>query len=126
MRSKKGKKQEERGSTNFDSLSRDLKELIWDKMEGKELYKKRAVCKDWREGLDNARRPSLKEKMEKCEERKEIESKTYKYVENVEGNIILKFLVTGDAGVGKSCLILRYVDDSYTDTYISSVRHLTK
>jgi Ras-related protein Rab-1A len=29
--------------------------------------------------------------------------------------------LVGDSGVGKSCLLLRFADDSYTDSYISTV-----
>ena len=27
----------------------------------------------------------------------------------------------GDSGVGKSCLLLRFADDTYTDSYISTI-----
>merc|ERR1712008_177161 len=33
----------------------------------------------------------------------------------------LKLLLIGDSGVGKSCLLLRFADDTYTDSYISTI-----
>lgn len=32
-----------------------------------------------------------------------------------------QLLLIGDSGVGKSCLLLRFADDSYTDSYISTI-----
>lgn len=32
----------------------------------------------------------------------------------------LQLLLIGDSGVGKSCLLLRFADDTYTESYISS------
>merc|ERR1712127_647193 len=32
-----------------------------------------------------------------------------------------KLLLIGDSGVGKSCLLLRFADDTYTDSYISTI-----
>lgn len=40
---------------------------------------------------------------------------------NSSADIILKILVVGDSGVGKSCLLLRLVDDVYSDNYISTI-----
>jgi len=34
---------------------------------------------------------------------------------------VLKLLMFGDSGVGKSCLLLRFADDTYTDSYISTI-----
>eukprot|EP00696_Hemimastix_kukwesjijk_P019394 gnl/Hemi2/863_TR311_c1_g1_i1.p1 gnl/Hemi2/863_TR311_c1_g1~~gnl/Hemi2/863_TR311_c1_g1_i1.p1 ORF type:complete len:198 (+),score=44.73 gnl/Hemi2/863_TR311_c1_g1_i1:87-680(+) len=34
---------------------------------------------------------------------------------------LFKLLLVGDSGVGKSCLLLRFADDSWTDTYISTI-----
>ncbi|KAL5255912.1 hypothetical protein ACHWQZ_G011210 [Mnemiopsis leidyi] len=34
---------------------------------------------------------------------------------------ILKLLLVGDSGVGKSCLMVRYSDDLYSGTYISTI-----
>jgi Ras-related protein Rab-1A len=33
----------------------------------------------------------------------------------------VQLLLIGDSGVGKSCLLLRFADDSYTDSYISTI-----
>merc|ERR1719222_1687760 len=32
-----------------------------------------------------------------------------------------KLLLIGDSGVGKSCLLLRFADDTYTDSYVSTI-----
>lgn len=32
----------------------------------------------------------------------------------------MQLLLIGDSGVGKSCLLLRFADDTYTESYISS------
>ncbi len=34
---------------------------------------------------------------------------------------LFKLLLIGDSGVGKSCLLLRFADNSYTDSYISTI-----
>uniref|UniRef100_A0A672H668 small monomeric GTPase n=1 Tax=Salarias fasciatus TaxID=181472 RepID=A0A672H668_SALFA len=40
---------------------------------------------------------------------------------NPEYDYLFKLLLIGDSGVGKSCLLLRFADDSYTDSYISTI-----
>jgi len=34
---------------------------------------------------------------------------------------LFKLVLIGDSGVGKSCLLLRFADDNFTDSYISTV-----
>ena len=34
---------------------------------------------------------------------------------------LFKIVLGGDSGVGKSCLLLRFVDDTYSDSYISTI-----
>ena len=34
---------------------------------------------------------------------------------------LFKLLLIGDSGVGKSCLLLRFADDTYTDTHIATI-----
>lgn len=34
---------------------------------------------------------------------------------------ILKFIIFGDAGVGKTCLLVRYTDDTFISNYISTI-----
>jgi len=38
-----------------------------------------------------------------------------------EYDFLFKLLLIGDSGVGKSCLLLRFADDTYTDSYISTI-----
>merc|ERR1711879_695957 len=34
---------------------------------------------------------------------------------------LFKLVLIGNSGAGKSCLLLRFADDSFTDTYISTI-----
>merc|ERR1711967_229834 len=38
-----------------------------------------------------------------------------------EYDYLFKLLLIGDSGVGKSCLLLRFTDDTYAESYISTI-----
>lgn len=38
-----------------------------------------------------------------------------------EYDYLFKLLLIGDSGVGKSCILLRFSDDTYTESYISTI-----
>ncbi|KAI9359784.1 ras family protein [Pilaira anomala] len=40
---------------------------------------------------------------------------------NTEYDYLFKLLLIGNSGVGKSCLLLRFADDTYTESYISTI-----
>ena len=45
---------------------------------------------------------------------------------NPEYDYLFKLLLIGDSGVGKSCLLLRFADDTYSESYISTMARSQK
>ena len=40
---------------------------------------------------------------------------------NLEYDYLFKLLLIGDSGAGMSCLLLRFADDTYAESYISTI-----
>lgn len=55
------------------------------------------------------------------ERRRKASKSTHNSGMNPEYDYLFKFILIGDSGVGKSCLLLRFADDTYTDSYISTI-----
>ncbi len=58
---------------------------------------------------------------EECRKAIKGASKGWSHDSHGEHDYLFKMLVVGDAGVGKSCMLLRFADDTYTDTHISTI-----
>eukprot|EP01017_Pseudomicrothorax_dubius_P036446 TRINITY_DN5216_c0_g1_i3.p1 TRINITY_DN5216_c0_g1~~TRINITY_DN5216_c0_g1_i3.p1 ORF type:complete len:216 (-),score=48.70 TRINITY_DN5216_c0_g1_i3:125-772(-) len=41
--------------------------------------------------------------------------------ENAEYDFLFKIVLVGDSGVGKSCLLLRFADDSFNENYLATI-----
>lgn len=39
----------------------------------------------------------------------------------MDNDLLFKMLIIGESGVGKSCLLIRYADDQFSDCYISTI-----
>lgn len=59
------------------------------------------------------------EQAEKSQPSKEQSQKMSGF--NPEYDYLFKFQLIGDSGCGKSCLLIRFADDTYTDSYVSTI-----
>lgn len=40
---------------------------------------------------------------------------------NIDSDYMLKYLIIGNSGVGKSCLLIRFSDDSWNESYVTTI-----
>lgn len=43
------------------------------------------------------------------------------FLKSKEYDYLFRMLLIGDSGVGKSCLLLRFADDSYNENFVSTI-----
>ncbi|GER50832.1 RAB GTPase homolog 1A [Striga asiatica] len=75
----------------------------------------------WRGERPNTLSPSVRTKFVSQRTEKEISNACMLKFKNLIFDYLFKLLLIGDSGVGKSCLLLRFADDSYLDSYISTI-----
>ena len=61
----------------------------------------------------SSKKDSSRDSSKKDSSKKDSSSRDYDH--------LFKLVLIGDSGVGKSCLLLRFADDQYTDSYISTI-----
>ncbi len=78
------------------------------------------------DGLSYMELPQLKNEILKWQDKHGSDSRNAgssesRFFDGDDFDLLFKFRIIGDSGVGKSCLLLRHTDDSYTEKYISTI-----